>query len=95
MSKTFNIKGRVFSEDTIVEALKKHTDFEETPVVKHGDILEDSCKTRLVVIKNRASSIWPGFKNGFVAFYDNGTPNNPEDLIRLCNYKIVGNVFER
>lgn len=52
MSKTINIKGKEISEDTIVEALKKHCGFtekEEEPL-KAGDVVRsDYSGIRIIV----------------------------------------------
>jgi len=37
--KQIEIKGRKFSEETIIEALKAHTDWLEKPTIKLGDIV--------------------------------------------------------
>ena len=45
MSKMIKIKGREFSEDTIVEALKEHCGFKEE--IKAGDVVEYNGKKRI------------------------------------------------
>ncbi len=49
MSKIINIKGKEISEDTIIEALKKHCGFEEEPDLKAGDIVRNAYGTRIIV----------------------------------------------
>ena len=84
MAKLHCSDGRVIniSKETEVELRKA---FE--PKVKHGDILEDDY-CRIVIIDSGE-----GMKSCY------GSPNvwNMENelLIKNCNYKIVGNVFER
>jgi hypothetical protein len=73
-----------------VKVVKESVKKEPEVVAKHGDILEDSRGVRLVVIK----------VNGRLESYPNNVgsvpvwPTRPEDLIKHCNYKIVGNVFK-
>ncbi len=50
MSNMINIRGKEISEDTIVEALKKHCGFEEEPLLKAGDIVRNECgEIRIIV----------------------------------------------
>jgi len=84
MAKLHCSDGKVIniSKETEVE-LRKAFELK----VKHGDILEDDC-CRVVII---------GSGEGMKSYY--GSPNvwnkENEHLIEYCNYKIVGNVFER
>ena len=49
MSKTINIKGKEISEDTIVEALKKHCGFAEDEPLKVGDVVKSVYGLRIIV----------------------------------------------
>lgn len=73
MSKTINIKGKEISEDTIIEALKKHCGFTEKEPLKAGDVVRDYGEIRIIVstpaeglvaygLDGHSYSCWHGYK---------------------------------
>ena len=49
MSKTITIKGKEISEETIIEALKKHCGFTEVESLKAGDVVRGTNGIRIIV----------------------------------------------
>ncbi len=57
MSKTINIKGKEISEDTIVEALKKHCGFTEDEPLKAGDIVHNEYGDIRIIVCNNGKEL--------------------------------------
>lgn len=66
MSKEITIKGKTFSEETIIEALKAHTDWPEDKVLHRGDVVEISNGDLRLVVEMIGGGLKAVRLSGFV-----------------------------
>jgi len=92
MSKMITIKGKKVSEDTIVEALKKHIDFTiEKP--KAGDYYTNNISERRLVLYTSVLKCYSIVKvlNFSLIIFNNGTPFATLDELQehMKNYNYI------
>jgi len=85
MSKTIKIKGKEFSEETIVAALKAHTDWPDY-VFKAGDIVATKgCGNKRLVVQQLTNGEYKLFTVDRFGMVCHSNPKNWQSI-----YKIVG-----
>ncbi len=84
MSKTINIKDKEISEDTIVEALKKHCGFTEDEPLKAGDVVRGYSEIRIIV----------GNSGNLVAYGLDGHVYGSENAPCWRDYKKIGTLVD-
>lgn len=83
------IRGILFSEDTIVEALRKHINFQEIPELKAGDVASACNGYRLIVKEPGKQKLWSFDFSGAIQNNDICTTN-----VKVDNYKKLTTIQE-
>jgi len=87
MSKMINIKGKEISEDTIVEALKKHINFQEQEIPKAGDKYSFGSYERLILKTGDKYSIVFLESNRLAIFSNDTHFATLDELIKHIKYR--------